>query len=172
MGISIYPPAKGGDNWVQIATSTPTSGSVVTFSSIAQSYEKLMVMIVGQSATFSGVVTQCYFTINGATSGYSYGMSNITGNTFTAAINNASINFPRTIPAFADITGFLTIESANAATVKRISGGLINATATSFACWFDNGFSRQTAFVSTIAFTLGSGTFTSGTTFTLYGVAA
>jgi hypothetical protein len=99
-------------------------------------------------------------------------MSNITGSTFTAVATNSSISFPRTIPASADITGFLTIESANFTTVKRISGGLTNATATSFASWFDNGFSRQTAFVSTIAFTLGSGTFTSGTTFTLYGVAA
>ena len=99
-------------------------------------------------------------------------MSNISGGTFAAVTTNTGIFFPRSIPASADITGFLEIDSANSTTVKKISGALINNTATSWASWFDTGFSRQTAFVSSIAFTLTGATFTSGTTFTLYGVAA
>ena len=173
MGVSVFPAPSVGDNWVQIATTTPNSGTVVTFSSIAQSYSKLMVMMVGQTTSISGGSSSNYFNINGSTTGYSCPMRSIVNaGTLSTQINNNSMLFNPAIPASSNLSGFIVIESANTTTPKRIYGSLTNSTATAFASWCDNGFFSATNFVSSISFTLGTGTFSSGLVFTLYGVRA
>lgn len=68
MGYEVYPvPASSsGFNWVEIATSAPTSGSAVTFSSIP-SYAYLRV--VGVNLVSPGAAP-LNITLNGSTSGY------------------------------------------------------------------------------------------------------
>lgn len=173
MGVSVFPAPSAGDNWVQIATNTPTSGTSVTFSSIAQSYSKLMVMVAGSSSSITGGSSSNYFTINGVTSGYSCPvMTIVNAGTLSTQVNNNGMLFNSNIAASANVTGYFVVESANTSTIKRMYGALTCATATAFASWCDNGFQNSSAYVSSITFTLGTGTFSSGLAFTLYGVRA
>lgn len=176
MAINQLPVPTTGDNWVQVATSTPTSGTAVTFSSIATVYSKLMVMITANAgATFSGANTGILMTINGVTSGYCAPTIRIlSGGTLNATTSSTSLNLiGASDPAGFIAAGFFTVESANSLTVKRITGGYTTSNGTPFSCFCDNGFFAGSAAVTSITATLGGGvSYQSGLTFTLYGVRA
>ena len=53
MAISVYP-ATVTDNWIQIATSTPTSGTTVSFTSIPSTYRKLWLVTGKDPVTATG----------------------------------------------------------------------------------------------------------------------
>jgi hypothetical protein len=70
MGLSVFPAAStGGDNWVEIASQSPTSGTTVTFSSISSSYKKLILVATNILLSASDA---CIITFNSVTSAHSY----------------------------------------------------------------------------------------------------
>lgn len=176
MAINQLPvPTSAGDNWVQIATTTPTSGTAVTFSSIATIYSKLMVMINAPAGGTLSANATIITTINGVTSGYIAPFVNIvTAGTLSTSVNNTGIRMTGALDSAGFIgAGFVTIESANTTTVKRVTGALGSNNGTAFYSFCDNGFFAGTAAVTSIALTLtGGASYTGGITFTLYGVRA
>ena len=65
----LNPATAAGDNWVEISSQTPTSGTTVSFSSISSSYKKLLLVVnnVLLSASDAGK-----YTFNSITTNYSY----------------------------------------------------------------------------------------------------
>ena len=69
MAISVFPAPSAttaGDNWVQIATATPTSGSSVSFTSIPTNYKKLWLISDGITLSTSAIFTITINSITGA----------------------------------------------------------------------------------------------------------
>jgi len=69
MAISVFPQpsaATAEDNWVQIATATPTTGSVVSFTSIPTNYKKLWLVSGGILPSNSTGVSTTINSITGA----------------------------------------------------------------------------------------------------------
>jgi hypothetical protein len=77
MGISIFPAAStGGDNWVEISSQTPTSGTTVSISSISSSYKKLMLVATN---IFLSSSDASIITFNSITSAHSYQYASANG---------------------------------------------------------------------------------------------
>jgi hypothetical protein len=62
-------PAQQIDNWVQLGTSTPTSGTVVSFTSIPSDYRKLWVLTNSSLGSSSAILR---ITLNSITAASSY----------------------------------------------------------------------------------------------------
>jgi hypothetical protein len=77
MGLSVFPAAStGGDNWVEISSQTPTSGTTVSISSISSSYKKLLLVATNILLSSSDA---CNITFNSVTSAHSYQYSSANG---------------------------------------------------------------------------------------------
>jgi hypothetical protein len=83
MAISVYP-ATVTDNWIQIATSTPTSGTTVSFTSILGTYRKLWLVTGKDPVTATGSALFAV-TVNSLSGTNDY--------TYFSAISTAAANF-------------------------------------------------------------------------------
>lgn len=173
MAVNVFPIPSTSDNWVQIATNTPSGVNSVTFSSIAQSYSKLLLVLRGTIA-LAGISSPNYYTINNATSGYTIPITSIAG---TPQIvwygSNSNIQVP-SIPTGGVIDSFLLVESANNTLMHRIQMGMVAAntgTGGSLTHGWGEGFFQGSAYISTISWQQ-STNLNGGVVFTLYGVRA
>lgn len=141
--------------WVELATSSPTSGTTVTLSSLAE-YDKYRIVCLGLSAS----------------SAVSWRINNDTGNNYYLAANETEWDYNKnnTTNAFnitnTNLTCDLIIDSANDAVYKSITGWAAqpgnNTAAYEVAAIWSN-----TATVDRIDF-ITAGTFSSGS-ITIYG---
>jgi len=148
MAISAFPPL-GAETWTEVATSSPTSGSVVTFSSLATANKFRIVGFNVKSTSSSGAAL---LTINNDT-GNSYAV----GYDVSGSVAETSVQF-----GF-DSNGFsfdLTFDSANQTIYKKGTGfspGGGDPRNNYNVTW------ANTAAITRFDLTLSAGTFTAGT---------
>ena len=159
-----------GATYEPIATNTLGSAtSSVTFSSIPSTYTDLVLVIAGTASAFDGLLTQVG---NGSVdTGSNYSMTVLSGN------GSAASSGRETSHTYANIglqgADFNTIihymNYANTTTYKTFlarSNSPANQTRANVGLW------RSTSAINTIKINTGSGTISSGSVFTLYGIAA
>lgn len=167
-----------GNTYTPIATTTlGSSAASVTFSSIAGTYTDLYVMCNGQNATQNG--WEAAITFNGDTgSNYSYTYLGGNGSTTSSGrVSNAAYIITTTLGSWSTNSGILGIYSfsvmdyANTTTYKTtlnragVTNATYNGTDAVVGLW------RNTNAITSITLTVrNSGTFASGSTFTLYGI--
>jgi len=177
MGASTIPAASGGapiTSWVQLATSSPTSGATVSFTSLA-SYKQYRVVMSGVDVAAGNPTLS--MTLNNTASNYSYAFSfydtnnakmiNTGGN----AVSSININPGSSLlTARYGFSAEILIDFANQATPKSIryalgaSAGYVSQSyANTWAIWND------TSTVNRIDFTLSSSSFVAISTFTVFG---
>lgn len=163
MGFSVFPtPAIAGqqDNWVQIATSTPTSGSSVSFTSIPTNYRKLWLVTTGQivpSASATLVTT-----INTLTGANDYRFWRVTDADALPGIYNGSTSS-------GSINLYFYNPTINNLPFVTFDGGTMN-TASNGVEYHYGYVAPATTNITTIDITLSTGDFTTNTgTFVLYG---
>jgi hypothetical protein len=151
---------------IQSNTLGSASASVV-FSSISSSYTDLVLIVSGKATTGTPIT---YYTFNSDTAAnysrtYMYGSSSTTGSGSQSAqnyIGMATINSTNFTPHIVSIMNY-----ANTTTYKTsmYNGGL-DFKAAQAALW------RSTGAITSITIGITSSTYTSGSTFTLYGIKA
>jgi len=149
-----------------IATTTlSTTSTSVSFTSISGSFTDLVLIIDGSFSAAGGIDTQ----FNGDT-GSNYSRTRIYG-TGTSAVSNRSTNAGAISHGYISTSRSNTIINifnyANTTTYKTSIG---RGNAADARVQADVGLWRSTAAITSI--TLFGGTFQSGTTFTLYGIAS
>lgn len=166
----------GGSSYESIATATPTSGSSITFSSIPSTYKHLQVRVLGRwSDTDTRIDLQC----NGdTTSKYSYHW--LTGDGSAASASGAATQ--TAVLGVGYVVGTTTSSYIGGAAIIDIHDYASTTnykTIRSFNGWDSNGNGRirlssgswqNTAAVSSLTLFISGGTYTSGTTFALYGI--
>jgi len=163
-----------GNTYVAIATNTlGSTASSVTFSSIPATYTDL-VAVVNASVTAGGV--NLCLNINGDTTA-TYSETYVTGN--GSAAESARLNATETtfkIPYYGYMTtspGVYTINIMNYANTTTYKTILARANNAANGLSAMAGLWRATpAAINQLVFTTASSTFTAGSTFTLYGIAA
>lgn len=166
----------GGGAYESIATATPTSGSSVTFSSIASTYKHLQLRIsfIGSAGATVGLQ------FNNDTTAANYPAHCLYGNGASAAA--AGQTSYGNVPVVAQNPGVGTVATyANVSivdihdyasttknkTVRAISGGDANG---SGYIELDSGMWINTAAISIIKLSVSGGSFATGTTISLYGI--
>jgi len=169
-----------GSTYTPIATNTLGSAAAsVTFSSISGSYTDLFVMCNGQNATQDG--WEAGITFNGDT-GSNYSFTYVGGNGSTASssrgsntafIASAGLASWTTVANSPGIYSFNVMNYSNTTTYKTTIGrngygsGSFASTDAVVGLW------RNTNAITSITLTVrNSGSFASGSTFTLYGISA
>jgi hypothetical protein len=156
-----------------IATQTLTSTvSTVVFSSIPQTYTdlELSVSSLGDSATASVNVRF------NSDSGSNYSVTRIYGNGSAAASNRYSSQTSLQIGDYQLQSGsevplyICKINSYSNSTTNKTT--LSRSNTTSYWVSFQCGLWRNTAAINSITFVMGSGSFISGSVFTIYGIKA
>ena len=156
-----------------IATQTLTSTvSTVVFSSIPQTYTdlELSVSSLGDSATASVNVRF------NSDSGSNYSVTRIYGNGSAAASNRYSSQTSLQIGDYQLLSGsevplyICKINSYSNSTTNKTT--LSRSNTTSYWVSFQCGLWRNTAAINSITFVMGSGSFISGSVFTIYGIKA
>jgi hypothetical protein len=162
-----------------IATFTPTSGAVVTFSSIPQTYKSLQVRV--NCVATGGINNSVYMRLNGATSGYTthalYGASSTVtaadpygANTSILPIHNGPQGNILTYP-MVSITDIIDYSStAKNTTIRTFHGQNQNDTGGYNQVSVSSGLWNSTAAVTSLTVNLGGVTFAAGTSIALYGV--
>lgn len=162
-----------GSTYTPIATTTTASSAAsVTFSSIAGTYTDLVIITNGGSSTSADLHMQ----FNGDTA-TNYSRTVLTGNGTTASSSRqTSVNYIRVDnegilnTAFPNQNAIINVMNySNATTYKTVLARANNAaTGVDVAV----GLWRSTAAITSIVLFPNVGTFTNGTTLTLYGIAA
>ena len=163
-----------GATYEPIATQTlGSSASTVTFSSISGSYTDLVLIV---NSTRSNVTNNYVRVGNGSIdtgSNYSqtflYGTGSSSGSGRQTNATGLYYNLVGDTPGTRDVTIFNFQNYSNATTYKTYLCRENNAsdeTATSVGLW------RSTSAINTIQLYPGAGTFSTGSTFTLYGIKA
>ena len=157
-----------------IATQTLTSASAsFTFSSIPQTYTDLMIVMGSMTTDANGRTV--YLRYNGD-SGTNYSYTRITGDgTYTSSERASTQDHIR--PFYGVVgsntgnptTGTINIQNYSNSTTNKT---LLSRTAVSGEVNAVVGLWRSTAAVTSIVFSLNAGTYSAGTTFTLYGIKA
>jgi hypothetical protein len=164
MAVNTFPASAGysAPDWTLISTATPTSGGVVTFSSIP-SYRYLRVVFYITAA--SGPLT-AYLRLNGATANYDWsaiGQDAGTNVIASAVANTARISFPYNGPASSILAGDIIINDTNKAYPKSLDvQSWVGRNTTVHGTW------RDTATVTSLSLHP-SITLTSGNVIYLYG---
>lgn len=163
-----------------IATASGTGSSgVITFSSIPSTYSHLQIRILGRT-TAAQTNTDLYVQYNSSTSGYanhaiqgngsitetkadtsgSYIIiyQSLTGASAASSIMGAAII---DIPDYASTTKNKTLRCLSGQTRPADAQGAI---------WLQSGFLNNTAALSSLSFTLGSGSWTTSSVISLYGI--
>ena len=152
-------------------TVSGSSTSVITFSSIPQTYTDLIV--VEQATASASAYSTVYFNADNASTNYSKTLLFGTG---TSAISNRDSN-QATFASFDYISSGSTPNAhvyqinnySNTTTYKTL---LMRYNISNDGVGALIGLWRSTVAVSTITFTRSSGTYTAGSTYTLYGIKA
>lgn len=173
MGSSTIPAASAGapiTSWVQLATSSPTSGATVSFTSLS-SYKQYRVILSGINAAAG--TPNLNMTLNNTASNYSSAVSfyNTAQSRFQNDGSNSTtsllINPPSTQNNGLTFSAEILIDYANQSTPKSIryslGQGTSNSYANAWAIW------NNTATVDRIDFTLSSSSFIASSTFTVFG---
>ena len=158
-----------GATYFPIATTTLGSATgTVTFSSIASTYTDLIVVY----ATSASADTVNYLRFNGD-SGSNYSYTLLYGDGTTAgssrASNTTNIQDPFTMSSAITSNIIQIMNYSNSTTYKTAlirSGAANNSTVASVGLW------RNTAAITSVSLVTASGTFNTGSTFTIYGIAA
>lgn len=174
MGATTFPAASSGapiTSWVQLATSSPTSGATVSFTSLA-SYKQYRVVMSGIDVAAGSPTLS--MTLNNTAANYSSAVT--FWNSSAGRLQNdgyqASSGLLISPPSNqnAALFGFraeILIDYANQSTPKSIrysvGQGSANSYANAWAIWND------TATVNRIDFTLSSSSFIASSTFTVFG---
>ncbi len=90
MAVNVYP-STIEDNWIQIATTTPTSGTTVSFTSIPSGYRKLWLVTSNDPVTSTGGAT-FGVTVNSLSAVNSYTFFCAQGTSASAFFDLAEIN--------------------------------------------------------------------------------
>lgn len=149
-------------------TTLSSSAASVTFSSIPQIYEDLIIEVCG---TCTVDAQNVYIRLNGDT-GNNYSYTRITGNGTTAAsLRDSNIPYGVTCDIGSTINSSqIQIMSYSSASVNKTileNGGIASSRVTAYVnLW------RSTAAVTTVLLYPSSGSFASGTTVRLFGVVA
>lgn len=157
-----------GATYVSIASNTLTSAaSTITFSSIPATYTDLIIVTNGTAIT-SAAVLQMQF--NGDTTAGNYSLTYFQGDGSTAASNYYTSDFFIGRNYINQQNNILQIMNySNSTTYKTTlsrsnsAGNLVQALT---SLW------RNTAAVTSVRLFVGAGNFDTGTTFSLYGIAA
>lgn len=175
MGSSTIPAASACapiTSWVQLATSSPTSGATVSFTSLA-SYKQYRVVMSGVDVAAGNPTLS--MTLNNTALNYSHAFSYFDGTKMSNAGGNSlsSININPGANALTPrygLTAEILIDFANQATPKSIryalgasAGYITQSYANTWAIWND------TSTVNRIDFTLSSSSFVAVSTFTVFG---
>lgn len=157
-----------GSTYTPIATSSPSGTSSVTFSSISSAYTDLIVI-------YNGIATAAVninLTYNGD-SGSNYSFTRLYGNGSSASSDRTS-NTTALNPTvggvnnqFAAIWQFMNY--SNTTTYKT---ALFRSNDASAYVGAQVGLWRSTSAITSMTFALSGATYSAGTTFTLYGIAA
>jgi hypothetical protein len=169
-----------GSTYTPLATNTlGTATSSITFSSISGSYTDLFVMCNGQNATQDG--WEAAITFNSDT-GSNYSFTYVGGNGSTASssrgsntayIPSAGLASWTTVANSPGIYSFNVMNYSNTTTYKTTIGRNGYASGTYASTDAVVGLWRNTNAITSITLTVrNSGSFATGTTFTLYGIAA
>ena len=146
-----------------------TTSSSVTFSSIPQTYTDLIMVVNGTSG--AGINTQTQVGNNSVDTGANYSETLMTGNGSAASSSrDTSIAYAILFNTYPDIGNHILhfMNYANTTTYKTMLGR--SDTSTTIASFWVSTW-RSTAAINIIKITAGnSSTFTSGTTFNLYGI--
>jgi hypothetical protein len=173
MGSSQVPAASipaSNDKWVQIATSSPITGTQVSFTSIS-GYKKLYVLIEQLTNATGGNYT---VTINNDTGAKYYNRylqtsSNTPNFSATGSTSAARNNILAGLVGAAGATSsHIIIDNADSATIKEITGSFYQVSANTDLVYLSGTVYKGTATISSIQVN-GAGNFTAGTV-TLYGV--
>lgn len=107
MAINVIPAGAPQDNWVQIATSTPTSGSSISFTSISPSWRKLWIT---SSPKYSlGSTGYVYVQVNSITAANSYIWFGTAGTTYRVNDELGIYNYA----SAADTSGYINFYITN-----------------------------------------------------------
>jgi len=170
-----------GNTYVPIATNTLSSAALtVTFSSIPSTYTDLIIVINGRS-TYAGTYINNYLQFNGdGSSNYSDTTLYGNGSSVTSS-RHSSVSNPQcgVIPA-ANITsgifGVVThhiMNYANTSTYKTFLNRSSNSDSGGGYAYASVGLWRSTAAITSVVLAIDSGyNWASGSTFSLYGIAA
>ena len=162
-----------GSTYTPLATNTLGSAtSSVTFSSISGSYTDLFI-VINSGSTASGQDIRCRFNSD---SGSNYSLTYVTGNGSAASSGRSSSQTSMPL----DYNGYLSgsiatttiincMNYSNTTTYKTILGRFNTA---AFGTDMAVGLWRSTSAITSIEFLTSASTFLSGSTFTLYGIAA
>lgn len=162
-----------GSTYTPIATQSVSGASSVTFSSIPQTYTDLVMVYNGKgSATGNGIYGNVG---NGSIdTGSNYSYRHLQGNGSTTNSNGATNNTLYVATNYVD-AGYDDViiwnfqNYSNTSTYKTIllrANSASSGVAATVALW------RSTSAINVVYATLSGGTFATGSTFTLYGIAA
>ena len=161
MGLQVYPAPAAGDNWVQIATATPTTAvGSVSFTSIPTNYRKLWLVTTGQIVP--SVLDSMSVTINSITGANDYRFweesdADAVAGIFFGNTTSGSVNLYFNNPTTSNLP-FVTFD-----------GGIASA-ANNGRTFLYGYVAPATTNITTIDITLASGDFSTNTgTFVLYG---
>ena len=163
----------GGSSFESIATSTPTSGSAITFSSIPSTYQYLQIRL---QARFSGTDDRINLTFNSDT-GSNYTYHWLVGDGAAASASGGATQTSALGVSYA--TGTASIAAPSIIDIHDYANTTKNKTIRSFNGWDTNGSGRirlmsglwmNTSAVNSVTLTLNSGTFATGTSIALYGI--
>jgi hypothetical protein len=168
--------AAGAYDFIATANGTGSSGTV-TFSSIPQDYKHLQIRYVGKNTLTNS--NDAYITMNGVTSGV-YMSHRLWGNGTTVAVTpsgtpsqtfivlNDALAFSTTADSYgAGVIDILDYASATKNKTIKAVYGVSDATPGSN---LSSGLYAQTTAVSSLTLTTATGSFTSLTRFSLYGI--
>lgn len=168
-----------GKTYDCIATTTLSSAQAsVTFSSISGNYTDLILVCNGYLATADGSIPRIQFNSD---TGSNYSMTNLSGNGASATSNRRT---SLTSAVLGEIAGWDTTSTepgmniahimnySNSTTYKTVLARQGVTTATYPGTDAVVSLWRSTAAITSMDINLGGGTFASGSTFTLYGIAA
>jgi hypothetical protein len=159
--------------YVKIASQTASASSSITFSSLPQGYTDLVIVIGSMTTDANGRTV--YLRFNGD-SGTNYSIVRMNGDGTTAS-SDRTTSQDHIRPFYGVVgsstttttTGILHLQSYSNSAVykttlsKTAAGGETNATV---------GLWRNISPITSMVFSLNAGTFSSGTTFTIYGIKA
>ena len=164
-----------GSTYTPIATTTlGASQTVVTFSSIPSTYTDLIVVLNAGFSTAAAIVSRMTFNSDTATN---YSQINFygTGSTFAGsrATNQSSISVENLVTtasaALRDLSIIQIMNYSNSTTYKP---ALVRQNNNPNGVVFSAGVWRSASAINSVTLTASSSTYISGSTFTLYGIAA
>jgi hypothetical protein len=164
MAISVFPAPSTQDKWQLIGSNTPTSGSVISFTSIAPEWRKFW--LLGYPIVSITAAARLLVTANSVGTAASYQWTN-SGGTNTYSISDPS--FSDSLGTGTDHSMNLTITNPSASYPAMTWEGFIRTAVSARGPWQTNGFNGlvNTA-ITQIDLTLNTSSFSASNTGTVY----